>query len=243
MMSGSDTPSAMSFIRRFQRTSDDTPPWNGIMFTQPVDSDKLSEDLKRTYPSYSTLRERKHMAAIDFLQAELREMKSKYPDTPVTEALYLATPEESSPYSYALEDRSRNTSVSSSFSNVNTTQEPANTNRNIHRNSSMIAPSSPLETNAAQQFVFSVSDGHYLQPKTKRRMTKEEKAVYRKTRKRGACTRCQRQKSKVGCRSVCRYHPSLFIKRSARMLVMLLLNERLGLMYQKHGTSTHMIST
>ncbi|KAF2792863.1 hypothetical protein K505DRAFT_386721 [Melanomma pulvis-pyrius CBS 109.77] len=67
----------MSYITRTQPTTDETPPWQGISFTCPVGSDLLADRLKYAYPDCKTLRQRKHQAAINFLAAELEEMKSK----------------------------------------------------------------------------------------------------------------------------------------------------------------------
>ncbi|KAL1608156.1 hypothetical protein SLS60_003095 [Paraconiothyrium brasiliense] len=66
----------MDFILRQQLTSDELPPWAGIVFKYPVDSDTLSEKLREAYPDCKTLRERKHRAAIDFLSAELSRMQA-----------------------------------------------------------------------------------------------------------------------------------------------------------------------
>lgn len=56
-----------------------------------------------------------------------------------------------------------------------------------------------LKTDSAntQHFVWSAHDGRPMQPKTKRKMTLEERSAYKETRKRGACERCRRQKGKV----------------------------------------------
>jgi hypothetical protein len=62
-------------IRRIHAANDTTDPWSGITFTMPVDSDALADGLKQAYPMARTLRERKHWAALDFLQAELRHMR------------------------------------------------------------------------------------------------------------------------------------------------------------------------
>jgi hypothetical protein len=42
-----------------------------------------------------------------------------------------------------------------------------------------------------------MEDRRPLQPKTKRRMTKEEKVAYKTARKRGACSSCRHKKAKV----------------------------------------------
>jgi len=50
---------------------------------------------------------------------------------------------------------------------------------------------------SAQQFVWSAHDGRSMRPKTKRKMTVEERSAYKETRKRGACDKCRRQKGRV----------------------------------------------
>jgi hypothetical protein len=192
----------MPFIERVELTSDETPPWSGMAFVLPVDSDRLSEDLKREYPHCSTLRERKHMAAIDFLRAELRLMQSKSSTPKIREDEFLATPEATSLCSDAFDDRSRRDSTSPPQSPANMAENDSASMRDIQRNESTFIPNVattfiPPVSNSAQQFVFSVVDGHSLKPKTKRRMTREEKAAYRTTRKHGACSTCRRQKGKV----------------------------------------------
>ncbi|KAF2446606.1 hypothetical protein P171DRAFT_262739 [Karstenula rhodostoma CBS 690.94] len=48
----------------------------------------------------------------------------------------------------------------------------------------------------AQQFVWSAHDGRSMRPKTKRKMTVEERNAYKNTRKRGACDKCRKQKGR-----------------------------------------------
>jgi hypothetical protein len=218
----------MLLIERVQVTSDETPPWNGLAFVLPVGSDRLSEDLKRKYPHCSTLRERKHMAAIDFLEEELRQMRSKKLSSDIIEHDCPARREASSISSDAFEDRGRRVSTSSSQSPVSTTPDPMSLVHTLKQVESITAPNSatspiPSTIKAAQQFVFSVVDGRSLQPKTKRRMTREEKAEYRTTRKHGACLTCRRQKGKV-CNTTMQTSLAITYShfRSAHMSVMLL---------------------
>ncbi|KAK3202138.1 hypothetical protein GRF29_161g263335 [Pseudopithomyces chartarum] len=82
----------MDFILRQQATSDELPPWAGIIFKDPVDSDTLSEKLRAAYPSCRTLRERKHQAAIDFLQEELHRMQYGTPIASVTRTGSFSSP-------------------------------------------------------------------------------------------------------------------------------------------------------
>jgi hypothetical protein len=184
---------AGSLIKRLQHTSDETPPWDGISFVQPVGSDRLSDELKRAYPGCTNLRQRKHMATIAFLQYELMQMQSAIPTSRVSESEYPATPEESSLSNDNLDDNSRQSSVPVSQTSLRKTQAWPGGTPNTTQSQD---PASSV-AHSSQQIVFSVSDGHTLQPTTRRTMTKEEKLAYRKTRKRGACSTCRRQKGKV----------------------------------------------
>lgn len=189
----------MSLIKRVQQTSDETPPWNGMAFALPVESDKLSEELKRAYPDCKTLRERKHMAAIDFLSSELHRMQSA---TPTAEDARSAAPQTPSRYDIAPDDRSRCGSPSSMSFTSSAAAEPRLTPSqllevDVATPPTVSSPSPHLVRNEIQQFVFSVVDGRSLQPKTKRCMTRDEKVAYKKTRKRGACLPCRRNKGKV----------------------------------------------
>jgi hypothetical protein len=138
------------------------------------------------------------MAAIDFLTAELCSMQSKTPSPVMKEDEYLATSEATS---FCSDNRSRRGSTSSRQSTSNTTPTTFDM-----RDSSQVAPTTtpsiamvvtPPVIDSAQQFVFSVVDGRSMKPKTKRRMTREEKVEYKTTRKHGACPTCRRQKGKV----------------------------------------------
>jgi hypothetical protein len=198
MMATEDmTDSFTTPIKRVEKTSDDTPPWTGITFTLPVDSDKLAEDLKRAYPDCSTLRERKHMAAIDFLQFELHQMQSKISGSSEPVRHHFDSSLASDPRRIESDDHIRQSSVASSLSLVSTNQDLLSPKESLMRSRDEMVVSAHESNGFAREFVFSVSDGRTLQPKTKRRMTREEKIVYRKTRMRGACSKCRRQKGKV----------------------------------------------
>jgi len=177
----------MSLIKRIQPTSDETPPWEGMEFAYAVESDKLSEELKRTYPKCFTHRERKHMAAIDFLMGELHGMQTRQSTAAATENGLIG------------DGRSRRGSPTSSLSPSSTTHEPVFVEEHLQqvptKTPATPAPLMP-STTSAQQFVFSAVDGRPLQPKTKRPMTRAEKIEYKKTRQRGACSPCRRQKAK-----------------------------------------------
>ena len=169
----------------------------------------MSEKLRAAYPSCRTLRERKHQAAIDFLQEELHRMQY---GTPIASAT--RTGSSSSP---AVEESYRNRPEVV----MDNLSEGANGQRNPECIS--IVPFEPLaspkrrETGVdgcqtisnvqqskpkvlavnAQQFVWSSHDGRSMQPKTKRKMTLEERSAYKETRRRGACEKCRRQKGRV----------------------------------------------
>lgn len=192
----------MSLIRRFQLTSDATPPWAGLSFTPPVASDALHEELKKIYPAYTTLRERKHKAAIDFLTAELYEMQSR-DSKPVAEHYPPhASSEAPSIFSDALEAHSRQGSPSASESPTSSTRfsrsvEPVLQPRDTPPIRTPLLPTLAPTAGSGQHIVFRALDGRTLKPKTKRKMTSEEKTAYKETRKRGACPKCKRQKGKV----------------------------------------------
>ncbi|KAF1851257.1 uncharacterized protein K460DRAFT_274629 [Cucurbitaria berberidis CBS 394.84] len=204
MANHGDSYSTISPIKRTQPTSDETPPWTGMSFIQPVDSDALHEHLKRTYPKCTTLRERKHMAAIDFLETELRQMQSKNVTITATEHCVdytgIASPRASSE-AFGGHSRKGSTSLSqspASSAHLSTTLERALQDRYSRTSSARLLPKEPSTVEHGQHIVFSAFDGRMMKPKTKRRMTTEEKsAAYKKTRKRGACPKCKRQKGKV----------------------------------------------
>ncbi|KAJ4366785.1 hypothetical protein N0V83_007310 [Neocucurbitaria cava] len=185
----------MPLIKRVQPTSDETPPWSGMSFVQPVDSDALHEHLKIAYPQCTTLRERKHMAAIDFLVAELHQMQSKGPTFVAVEH---SANDPAAPNPGAL---SRKGSISASLSPTSSAQfstsvELAFQDRHSSTTPGRLLPKGQLTESPGQHLVFSAVDGRMMQPKTKRRMTAEEKDAYKETRKRGACRKCKRQKGK-----------------------------------------------
>jgi hypothetical protein len=177
-----------------------------MSFAQPVDSDDLHENLKKLYPypQYTTLRQRKHMAAIDFLKQEFREMQS-------TDAYVIKRPISNNPShgnlrafdpsGEALNGRKLPRVLSGSLSPTGSTQ--SSTIKDHHEghqdypNSFTQPQPLPTPMGAGQQIVFSLASGHTMQPKKKRKMTTEEKMAYKKTRRHGACSKCKRQKGKV----------------------------------------------
>ncbi|KAF3035949.1 hypothetical protein E8E12_006040 [Didymella heteroderae] len=65
---------SIPITRRYQ-TTDQTAPWEGIVFIYEVGTDELSEALRVSFSQYRTLRERKCAAVIAFFQQELNEMQ------------------------------------------------------------------------------------------------------------------------------------------------------------------------
>jgi hypothetical protein len=194
-------------IRRVRPTSDQSPPWAGISFAQPVDSDDLHEHLKKLYPypQYTTLRQRKHMAAIDFLKHEFCEMQAT--DSNVTKRPLSSN---TGPATLRAVDPSSRASNGHRFLRVHSgSRSPTGSTQSLtiadHQEEHEDYPNSftqpqPLATSKmgpGQQYVFSVANGHAFQPKRKRKMTTAEKAAYKKTRRHGACSKCKRQKGKV----------------------------------------------
>ncbi len=195
----------MEIIRRFRPTRDDTSPWEGIDFTDPVDSDALHENLKRAYPQCSTRSERKLVATIEFFLTEYRFMRSKDPRSTgpdyFTEHYGLTSPQSPVFSRGATGSYSRRSSDSLS-SSPSSTGVSASAERNMtHEN----LPNNPFASKSAdsstpqggQHLIFSAVDGHTVKPKKKRKMTAEEKAAYKKRRIVGACQECKKMKSKV----------------------------------------------
>lgn len=172
----------MRSIKRIHPTSDETPPWAGMAFTQPLDSDALHELLKSQYPQCTSMRQRKHLAAIDFLNRELESMQN--------EAMVLQA---SHPGLEELDVCKHQRSLSPSLSHSSSYKSPALVEHHSQQ--------SPTITKIAtgQQHVFSIVDGGLaIRPKKKRKMTPAERSAYKTTRKIGACDKCKRQKGKVG---------------------------------------------
>ncbi|KAL6160279.1 hypothetical protein ACJQWK_09193 [Exserohilum turcicum] len=185
----------MDLIGREHPTSDDKPPWAGMVFKQKVYSDAMLELLKRRYPQGANLRERKHMAAIEFLQQELREMQAEeaalgsqtYPNVLVTDVV--------------LHGRKHQGSISPPPSPTTSYQPPAVTDDNYHgmkvvNAMSLKRPSAASNTSPGQEIVFSVADGPIAQRQKRKKMSTTEKIAYKQMRKIGACDSCKRQKAK-----------------------------------------------
>jgi hypothetical protein len=195
----------MEFIQRYQATADESPPWAGISFKHPVDSDVLAEQLKSAYPKCRTLRERKHQATIDFLVEELERMRTKDPTTPTVLAS-VDLPfdgirqDVTKGYIEISSDRSRPQSASGYTSSVSGSVHSPGMVDPARTNASAGVSSKPWTTPSAinsQQIVWNSHNGQSMRPKTKRKMTLEERKAYKKTRAQGACDSCRKQKARV----------------------------------------------
>ena len=171
-----------------------------------MDSDTLSEKLKAAYPEYQTHRERKHQAAIDFLNEELHRMQTRAVTKAVctTETMTTTIRPRHDSYTPLMEVLPECDDVST----VSSRTTPFITDASTPPKLSEKGIDEPLEedmrvtrltSNPAnkQHFIWSAHDGRPMQPKTKRKMTLEERSAYKETRKRGACEKCRRQKGKV----------------------------------------------
>ncbi|KAH7074508.1 hypothetical protein BKA63DRAFT_315125 [Paraphoma chrysanthemicola] len=188
-------PPAALPITRVEWTSDQKPPWSGLKFTLPVGSDALSDALRSRYRDGADLRERKHMAAIDFLTAELRLMRSAQASrapSDVDDSTASETPTQRSVMVRSHSQQHSDFSSSNVVGYDRTSLPPAYTTQ---PDASTIGAPTPVSV-SGQQIVFSVTDGRPQRPRTKRPMTKREKAAYKKTRERGACPPCRKQKAK-----------------------------------------------
>ncbi|EUC49083.1 hypothetical protein COCMIDRAFT_23258 [Bipolaris oryzae ATCC 44560] len=189
----------MDLIDREYPTSDDKPPWFGMKFKQSVYSDDMLESLKRRYPQGANLRERKHMAAIEFLQQELKNMQASeaalIPKTnPTTLVPDIASHNHqhqrtgSPPYSPTSQLSSPNIMDgyhgTRSPTNKVFLEQPPNVSSNV----------------SGQEIVFSIGNRPLVQRQRRKKMTPAEKISYKQMRKIGACDSCKRQKAK--CRHV-----------------------------------------
>jgi hypothetical protein len=175
---------------RTELTSECTPPWTGIAFVHPVDSDELAENLKRSYPRGRTLRERKHMAVIDFFREELLQMQQAGGVMPMAGGAAMYAPSAAPVLHRHVDERISRPSHSPASSTCSAAAE-------MQGHTTSMAAVAPADTVPGQQFVFSAADGTMMQSKRKRKMTLDEKTAYKETRRRGACSKCKRQKGKV----------------------------------------------
>lgn len=188
---------SIPIIRRDQ-TTDQTAPWEGIVFAYEVGTDELSEALKVSFPQYRTLRQRKCAAVIAFFQQELHDMHLSN----------AATPSISPPGQDCSQSEDRLDVDRSRDNQLPPASPESSLNSSVHRDpdkhypaaqalSPMSLPADPILATSSTHLVFNAFDGRPMHQKTKRRMTSEEKQEYKKTRQRGACHKCRRTKAKA----------------------------------------------
>lgn len=186
----------MDLIDREYPTSDDKPPWFGMKFKQSVYSDAMLESLKRRYPQGANLRERKHMAAIEFLQQELKNMQAS------EAALIPKTNPTTLMPDIASHDHQHQRTSSPPYSPTSQLSPP-NTMGEYHGRRSptntvfLEQPPTVSSNISGQEFVFSIANRPVVQRQRRKKMTAAEKVSYKQMRKIGACDSCKRQKAKV----------------------------------------------
>lgn len=191
-------------IRRGQRISEaiPIPPWAGISFVYDIESDELADALRSAFPDYRTLRERKHAAVIRFFEQELREMQLSASST-----MSVQKPQDYDPVRSEARVDVRNGGHLSD-SSAPPPSPVSSLNSTVHHDLerrfaasqtvySLSFPADPTLATSSTHLVFNAFDGRPMQQKTKRKMTSEERQEYRRTRQRGACAKCKRQKGKV----------------------------------------------
>lgn len=187
-------------IHRHQRTSDETSPWDGIAFVEPVGSDSLADQLKRAYPAGKNLRERKHLAAIDFLKAELRTIQESTTGRIVLEADVVGSPSSASHTSQDIPSGSSQHSLSTRGSPaalpISSPRFIAQGQRNGGQKIKTANSTQPFPNSTMQQFVFNSTDGRTMHMRTRKTMTPNERESYTQTRRRGACKKCKKAKAK-----------------------------------------------
>lgn len=169
-----------------------------MVFKQRVYSDALLESLKRRYPQGANFRERKHMAAIEFLQQELREMQAMEASLVPEAHSTVSAPD------MAFYDHKHQGSISPPSSPTAPFSLPAVTNecyqgKNFTGTTLMKGSPSTSSMMAGHEIIFSVVDGPIVQRRNRKKMTETEKIAYKQMRRVGACDSCKRQKAKVYC--------------------------------------------
>lgn len=197
------------FIRREEPhpNSTSSAPWSGLSFVYDIESDELADSLRVAFPLYGNLRERKHAAVISFFASELDSMRKKNAaDAPMRTSKDYHLAQVSPQTSDTQMDVGETESIRESNippSPVNSIKSPGYRDSVIHCPatqpvSSLSFAADPTLAAASTHLVFNAFDGRPVQQKTKRKMTTEERLDYRRTRQRGACAKCKRQKEKVG---------------------------------------------
>lgn len=188
------------------------PPWAGIDFVFAIGSDELADQLRAAYPQGKNLRERKHMAAIDFLKTELEKMgaasesaqspgspldtSNEYRDTRGHTRHDIQASQSFVSYPHSAVSQA-SPSVSSSLDSPRIRERARQANTDSGKPSENASVVSTVPVVSAQTFVFSAMDGKPVQTRSKKTMSNQERQEYRKTRQRGACAKCRRTKAKV----------------------------------------------
>ncbi|KAF2750227.1 hypothetical protein M011DRAFT_456148 [Sporormia fimetaria CBS 119925] len=194
-----------SFIRRARYPAENDPPWEGLEFIWPVGSDELGDELRHAYPQGKDLRQRKHMATIDHLKMELEAMQISATarlNSIATSTTGRSTSQEATYNSQEIvgltsrrQSISHRTSPSPSSLGSPSLREPFR--QEFAHTSTGEAPVTAGPVATPQTLVFNVADLKPMQPKTKKKMSKQELHEYKMRRIRGACDRCRRTKAKV----------------------------------------------
>jgi len=170
-------------------------PSSPLQFFPSKDSDELFFALKAAYPSVSTHSERMRNAVIEFLLAE-GNSHQVIPESPFMngpDSTFDST--NTSPHSLWQDSSSESLTYSPQLSDNASPSisgpSPASTQQSSQIPSMTTPPAIDQMTS-----VFSLST--HVQPKsrTKRKMTEDEKATYRRRRQVGACAKCKLQKRK-----------------------------------------------
>jgi hypothetical protein len=184
-------------------------PWAGMSFVYDIESDELADALRSAFPEHRTLRERKHAAVIRLFEQELREMHSSTKSSMGAQkrqdydSVRSASRVDSCNGGH-LSDTSAPPASPASSLNSMVHQDPGRLFAAVQTASSLSLPADPTLATSSTHLIFNAFDGRPMQQKTKRKMTSEERQEYRRTRQRGACAKCKRQKGKVGGRGL---HP------------------------------------
>ncbi|KAF3049394.1 hypothetical protein E8E11_009567 [Didymella keratinophila] len=172
-----------------------------MSFVFDIESDELADALRSAFPEYRTLRERKHAAVIKLFEQELREMQLNTTNTMGAQkprdydSVRSATRVDSCNGGHLSGSSAPPASPASSL-NSTVDQDPGRRFAAVQTASSLSLPADPTLARSSTHLVFNAFDGRIMQQKTKRKMTSEERQEYRRTRQRGACAKCKRQKGK-----------------------------------------------
>jgi hypothetical protein len=177
-------------------------PWADMSFVYDIESDELADALRSAFPEYRNLRERKHAAVISFFEQELRQMQSIKPSTMAAQkpqdshSVRSATRVDSCNGGHLSDSSAPPASPASSLNSI-IYQDSRKRFAAVQAASSLSLPADPTLATSSTHLVFNAFDGRPMQQKTKRKMTSEERQEYKRTRQRGACAKCKRQKGKV----------------------------------------------